>query len=222
MIPRILHHIWVGPPMPAHLARYVRDAGRMHPDWEHRLWGDADLGWLALRDLYDRAEELSPRNVGQFRSNIARLEILLRHGGVYADCDMEMVRPLDPLLDDPNGAFSAWHTGPAGRLYLTNALIGAEPGHAAMASLVGGIPASIERNRGLRSIHTTGVRYMTERLAADGLMDRLTVHPEEMFYPYHVLTATENAEAPASRWPDAWAVHRWNNRVSGGWTGDAA
>lgn len=223
MIPRTLHMVWVGPPMPEHLARYAVRWQELHPDWEYRLWREDDLRWLDNQDLFDRAAELSPRNVGQFASNIARLEILLRHGGVYADCDMEPRKRIDPLLECE--AFTAWHPAAIGlddHTYLTNALMGAVPGHPAFASLVEGLRDNVEANKGLRSIFTTGVRYMTARLREQGLMDALTIYPAAWFYPYGTDELETHGDLPADAFADAWAVHRWNNRMSGNWAGRAA
>jgi mannosyltransferase OCH1-like enzyme len=222
MIPRILHMIWLGPPMPEHLVAYGRRWQELHPDWEFRLWREGDLRWLANQDLFDRAAELSPRNVGQFASNIARYEILLREGGVYTDCDMEPRRPIDVLLEGTD-CFTAWHPATENyddRTYLTNALMGAVPGHPVFASLVDGIAESVESNAGLRSIFTTGVRYMTRRLRAEGLIDAMTVYPAVTFYPYGT-DELDDAQA-ADAYPESFAVHRWNNRTSGNWAGRAA
>lgn len=224
MIPRTLHMVWLGPPMPAHLARYAEQWQDLHPDWGYRLWREDDLRWLDNQDIFDRAAELSPRNVGQFASNIARLEILYRHGGVYADCDMEPRRRIDPLLEGVD-AFTAWHPAATGfddHTYLTNALMGAVPGHPVSASLVDGLGDSVRANLGLRSIFTTGVRYMTSRLREQGLMDALTVYPAAYFYPYGTDDLGTNDGLAADAFEDAYAVHRWNNRISGNWAGRAA
>ena len=91
-IPRCFHSVWVGDPMPDHLAEYVKTWTRVHPSWEHRVWGDADLGWLQNQSLYDFAEAIT-RHTGQFRSDVARYEILHRFGGVYVDADFEALQP---------------------------------------------------------------------------------------------------------------------------------
>ena len=222
-IPRILHQVWVGPPMPEHLAQYSASWRMLHPDWEYRLWREDDLRWLRHQDLFDRAAELSPRNVGQFASNIARLEILLQHGGVYIDSDMEPLKPIDPLTDVD--AFTAWHPRAEGyddRTFITNALMGAVPGHSVFASLVDGIAESVAKNAGLRSVFTTGVRYMTARLKAEGLMDAWTVYPARYFYPYGTDELDRYGRLAGAAFGDSYAVHRWHNRTSGNWAGRAA
>lgn len=224
MIPRVFHFVWVGPPMPPHLAAFIEGWRALHPGWRLRLWRDEDLRWLRHQAIFDAAERHSPRNVGQFKANIARLEILLHHGGVYVDCDMEPVRAIDPLTEGVD-AFTAWHPRARNyseRTYVTNALMGAVPGHHVFASLVEGIPASVKANRGLRSVSTTGVRYVTARLREQGLMGALTIYPAATFYPYGTDDLDRGAALSADAFPESYAVHRWHNRTSGNWAGVAA
>lgn len=215
-IPRILHHIWVGGPLPNHYAAYRRWWKRLHPHWEHRLWRDRDLQWLEHRDLYDRWGELAPRNAGQFRANIARLEVLYRHGGVYLDCDMEPTgRCLDDLLDPPAGAFCVWQREPGHRKgpMASNAMLGAVAGHPAMRTLIDGIPVNVAEHTGRRSTYTTGVRYLTSRL--DGLY--IDVLPASTCFPYlpDQIRAWDAGQIEAT----GHAVHHWGNNRAGGHVG---
>ncbi len=218
MIPKTLHQIWLGPPMPDHLLDYRVRWMRLHPDWTHKLWGDNDLGWLENRDLYEAADEISPRSVWQFRSDIARIEIVHRYAGVYADSDMEPCKRIDPLLDVP--AFVFRHPTPNGRpnpkyKWLINALIGAEQGHPAMRAAIDGMRQSVRENKGLRTVFTVGPRYVT-RIWQE--RDDIVKYPAAWAFPYGWQELHRGDEC----FPDAYAVHHWNNRRSGGYVGDAA
>ena len=215
-IPKIIHQIWVGKPMPDHLKTYCDSWRQLHPDWEYWLWSDADLQWLVNRDIYDRWPELAPRNAGQFRSNIGRLEILAEHGGIYADCDMEPLRPFNELLDGVD-AFTSWHRPARSKKknLLTNGLIGCTPEHPTFVKLVEGIPANVVRRKGMRSTYTTGVWYVTDEVRRQQLMDTLTVYPSHYFYPYQ----PDQLHHQGRKFPESWAVHHWNNLRSGGHTG---
>jgi hypothetical protein len=94
VIPRIFHQIWLGPdPLPLKFERCRQTWARLHPDWELRLWGEDDLpADLVHKEAYDRRR--SPAE----RSDIARLELLWRYGGVYLDVDFECRRRIDVLL----------------------------------------------------------------------------------------------------------------------------
>jgi inositol phosphorylceramide mannosyltransferase catalytic subunit len=66
----------------------------MHPDWEIKLWTDADIAELAFENqqAFDSAA-----NYGE-KSDILRYELLERFGGVYADCDFVSLRSLDEIV----------------------------------------------------------------------------------------------------------------------------
>ena len=129
MIPRILHQVWVGPDqMPRDFLDYRESWRRHHPDWEMRLWTDESLpGDFVRPEAYERL-----RNPAE-RSDIIRLEVLFRFGGVYVDTDVECLRPIDPLLEGVD--FFAGYVGrkEVGSKTIenavNNAVIAAEAGH---------------------------------------------------------------------------------------------
>lgn len=198
-IPRRLHFIWLGPPMPDHLAAYIVSWRDLHPDWDHHLWTEHELRWLANQSLFDHAEDHTP-HVGQFRADIARYEILHRLGGVYVDCDFEARRPIDDLLDV--GCFAAWEIDD---VWVNNAILGATPGHPFLADLIDGLPANVTRTRGKRPNVMTGPQYLTPVYRRHA--DTVTVHPSRCFYPY----LWNELHRAGEDFPDAYAVHHWEN-----------
>lgn len=202
MIPRVLHQIWVGGPIPARLQMLIDTWRPLHPDWEYRLWTEDDLaGWLTNRDLFDNAARYTA-STGQFRADVARYEILHAHGGVYVDVDFEARRPLDPLCTVP--AWAAWEVD--GR-WVNNAILGAVPGHPFFADLIDGLPHSVARNPGRRPNVMTGPQYVTPFARRWQQRGSLVIHPARMFYPY----LHDELERAGDDFPDAWAVHHWDN-----------
>jgi hypothetical protein len=121
-IPRIIHQIWLGPRVPDQVEGWLETWRRLHPTWEHRLWRDDDLDWLRLRGHFDAADQPA------IKADIARLEIVERFGGLYVDADIEAHRAVDPLLGEHRLVLLS-----EGDL-ITNALFGAEPGHATISA----------------------------------------------------------------------------------------
>lgn len=136
-----------------------------HPDWEHRVWTEADLDGLEMvnRDLYDRAKTEAPDDWIRWRADIARLEIVYQFGGVYADTDCRAVAPLDPLLATP-----VWFAeSPNAHGYATNAVFGAEPGHPTIHRLLTSLRPSAMWNRTKRINHRVGSRFVATTLRGE-------------------------------------------------------
>jgi hypothetical protein len=94
VIPRIIHHIWIGPdPLPEEHRPWIESWKRHHPSWEHRLWTEENLPEDPIRP-----EVLERLRAPVERADILRLEILYRHGGVYVDTDVECLSPIDDVL----------------------------------------------------------------------------------------------------------------------------
>lgn len=201
MIPPVLHQVWVGGPLPDHLAGYTAGLRAMHPDWEYRLWDEAAVAQLGLinQHLWDDADRLAGQYAGQFRSDVARLEILWRLGGVYVDTDCEARRPLDPLLDDL--CFLGWEVE---GVWVNNAVVGAVRGHPLLQQLVAQLPAHVRRFRPpARPNRMSGPRYVTPRARAA----HVTLHPQHFFYPY----LHDELHRDAEPHPDSYLVHHWDN-----------
>lgn len=93
-IPKVIHQIWLGPKTPPPYFSVFRDKWRqLHPDWEYRLWTDADLDdlGLELRDIIEASPNFAEK------SDILRAELLERFGGVYMDVDMDCNHSIDEL-----------------------------------------------------------------------------------------------------------------------------
>jgi inositol phosphorylceramide mannosyltransferase catalytic subunit len=120
LIPRVFHQIWVGPdPFPEEFARYQRTWLDHHPGWELRFWTEGNLPeGLRRPEAYERLRAPAER------SDILRLELLWRFGGVYVDTDFECLRSIEPLLG--NVEFFA---ADIDKRRVNNALIGSIPGH---------------------------------------------------------------------------------------------
>jgi hypothetical protein len=120
MIPRTIHHIWIGPdPLPDDHKPWIESWKRHHPDWEFRLWTEDNLPEDPVRP-----EILERLRAPVERADILRLEILYRHGGVYLDGDLECLRPIDPVLEGEDFVGVCHKPG-----RITNTAIAAVPGH---------------------------------------------------------------------------------------------
>jgi mannosyltransferase OCH1-like enzyme len=128
VIPRTIHHIWLGPdPLPDDHRPWIDSWRRHHPKWEHRLWTEENLPEDPIRP-----EILERLRAPVERADILRLEILYRHGGVYVDTDLECLRPLDDLLGDEEFVGVCLKPG-----RVTNTLIASARGHPLLERALG-------------------------------------------------------------------------------------
>lgn len=177
------------------------------PGWEVRDWTDDEVKSLfPLRNqaIFDRAQRLCPDHVGQLRSDVVRLEILERFGGVYVDTDFECLRPIDDLIAGVD-CFAAWEI--QGK-WINNAIVGAVPTHPFIERLIRGLPANVRRYRGARPNKVSGPQYVTRQWNRDGR--RVRIFDQRRFYPYGYKEIAEHG--PGDEFPDAYAIHHWANQ----------
>jgi Glycosyltransferase sugar-binding region containing DXD motif len=94
----MVHQIWLGSrPVPEHFLPWMDGVSRFSSGWEYRLWRDADLPEILSRSLLPELIDDAGQNPG-LRADILRYEILRQQGGVYFDCDYELLQPMAHLL----------------------------------------------------------------------------------------------------------------------------
>jgi mannosyltransferase OCH1-like enzyme len=204
VIPRVIHHVWVGSPLPDWARRNIEEWRRLHPSWGGVIWTDENMPPLMNQKLYDRAPQIvGPDAVGQFRADLARYEILYRQGGFYADVDTVPLRPIDDALEGHSEFAVAEDAEWIGNTYL-----GAEPGCTIMLALIGNLSVHLSQKASnqIRASVASGPQYMTpiwKKLG--GYVDTRT----ELFFPYSYAHVKRNEEKRAKIRKDAYCVHLW-------------
>ncbi len=179
-IPRIIHQIWLSGPLPEKYERFQRSWQQHHPDWQYRLWTDADVESFGLKN---KAAFDAARNWGQ-KSDIFRYEILQRYGGLYVDCDFECLKPFDEIHNACD-FYAGVAYGAVVTLY--NGLIGTCPGHPIIDHCVARISLNeTHQDEFLNTLHTTGPMYFTRCFfeAIEHCQDRVVIFPVSYFYPW--------------------------------------
>ncbi len=152
-IPNLIHFIWLGPKkLPSyptfgehsickegeHWNETMASWKMHHPHWEIKLWNDEHIESLQqdpnqpecstkLNPLYHHCVETSQYGMA---SDIARLQILYAHGGVYADIDYVCTRSFEDLHEDEANSFDFYcGASNTGCIEMNNGLIGSIPYH---------------------------------------------------------------------------------------------
>lgn len=123
MIPRIIHTIWIGDKkMPNEVKTWDL------PGWEHKIWTEKDINSLDIknRKIYDYFYN---KKVYHGCSDVARIEILEKYGGIYIDADTERTCSLEEWeeADFLQKEFFTVNSNKVGRI--ANGIIGCTPGH---------------------------------------------------------------------------------------------
>lgn len=187
-IPPVLHRVWFGPePMPEEHSAYGETWRHHHPRWQHRLWGDDDLHSLGI----SREVSAVARNASAV-SDLARFQIMARHGGVYVDTDTECLRPIDPLLRGVSAFASFSLPG-----LVATGVLGSVPAHAAFQKAAELALLAVDAPP-----PRTGPTLLTHVLWE---FPDVTIFPRQLFSPY----LWNEPRRPGTAFPDAYAVHHW-------------
>ena len=96
MIPKVIHYCWFGGgPLNQLSEKCIASWKKFCPDYELVRWDESNYD-VTQNEYMRRAYEAKK---WAFVSDYARLDIVYEHGGVYLDTDVELVKPLDGLLD---------------------------------------------------------------------------------------------------------------------------
>lgn len=90
-IPHIIHYCWFGKnEKPKVAIECINTWKKYFPDWEIKEWNEDNYDLSGIQYVYD-AYKLKK---WAFVSDLVRLDILYRYGGIYLDIDVEFIRPL--------------------------------------------------------------------------------------------------------------------------------
>lgn len=220
MIPRILHQTWKSADVPPHLRDMRSSWRRHHPNWEFRLWTDADNDRLIAEHYPQFLPYCRSATPTILRVDLVRLAYLHRFGGVYADLDYEVLRPLDGLLDTECAVVAHEHQGIGqvmrGRDFIINAMMASPPGHPLWLDVMHDM---VHRYRPRRMLerHTTHVIRMAIAILDDNAERRLATHGDVTILPHEAIyPAVPTDRLAAHRRSDgiahaAYGIHHYDN-----------
>ncbi len=106
-IPKVIHFCWFGrKPFPRKVQKCIRSWKKYCPDYKIRKWTEDNFDITSNAYMY----EAYKAGKWAFASDYARLKSLYDYGGVYLDTDVELLRPLDPLMNQ-EGFMGFQHDG---------------------------------------------------------------------------------------------------------------
>ena len=100
MIPKVIHYCWFGGnPLPKSAIKCIESWKKYLPEYEIKEWNESNFNV----NLIPYTREAYEMKKYAYVSDVARFLVLYREGGVYFDTDVEVVKPIDDIIEA--GAF---------------------------------------------------------------------------------------------------------------------
>lgn len=105
MIPKIIHYCWFGGnPLPKSAIKCMNSWKKYCPDYKIIRWDESNFDV----NMNEYCAEMYRQKKWAFLTDYVRLKAVYEYGGIYLDTDVELLKPLDPLLS--NDAFMGFET----------------------------------------------------------------------------------------------------------------
>ena len=232
MIPKIIHYCWFGRgPLPELAQKCIASWKKYLPDYEIKEWNEDNFD---VNIIPYTAEAYKAKKYA-FVSDYARFWILYQYGGIYVDTDVEVIRPIDDIID--RGNFMGFETDPKPQLKTGASEASVNPGLGmGVAPGLGIIKKMLDFYEGRHFEFVPGgigqltiVHIATEVLRKAGLkqqqgiqqVDDMWIYPAEYFCPInlktgriHVKPNTRTIHHYAGTWQDKhFSFKEWIKKV---------
>ncbi len=193
IIPLKIHQIWIGPkPLPEKFKWMIKSWQEKHPNWEYKLWTNEDLKYFKLinQEAFDKAQNWGAK------SDIFRLEILKKFGGVYVDIDFECLKSLDIL----HHTYKFYCGVIIGDDVLANGIMGCISEHPIINEYISRIKISsnfsaLNWHDGTDILKTTGPYMFTDvflkYINIESNQERIIALPSSYFFPFPATSREE-------------------------------
>ncbi len=95
-IPKIIHYCWFGGnPLSETIQKCIESWKKFCPDYQIIRWDESNFDI----NCCDYAKEAYEAKKWAFVSDFCRFLVLEKQGGIYLDTDVEIIKPIDELLD---------------------------------------------------------------------------------------------------------------------------
>lgn len=227
MIPRIIHYCWFGrKPLPESALKCIASWKKHLPDYKIKEWNEDnfDVNSIPYTKQAYEAKKYA------FVSDYARYWILFKYGGVYFDTDVEVIKPIDDIIE--KGAFMGIEVpSMKGNLPLVapGLGLGVEKGNHFYQKIIKTYTNLNFCNSDGSFNQKTIVHYNTELLKSFGLQPSnkiqlvggIWIYPCDFFNPLNDLTGkliiTDNTRSIhwySSSWSDSSPFRKWCSRLS--------
>lgn len=206
MIPKVIHYCWFGGnPLPESAKRCIASWRKFLPEYEIMEWNESNYDVHRIPYMHEAYEAKK----FAFVSDYARFDILYHYGGIYFDTDVEVIAPMNHIIEKGNfmgreaGAYitsEVFAAEPKGLAVNPGLGLGAVPGLALYKELLDGYSMRHFRRKDGSLDMSTIVGYTTDYLIAHGmtndnehlqLVADVWIYPADVFCPMNHTKANE-------------------------------
>jgi mannosyltransferase OCH1-like enzyme len=203
MINKVIHYCWFGnKPLPKLAEKCIQSWKKNLPDFEIKRWDESNFDI----NIIPYTQQASKAKKWAFVSDFARFHILYHEGGVYLDCDVEVLKYFDnDLLNQP--MFTGFET----KNYVAPGLIMGSVKETDLFEKVLSIYSSRQFDRPGGFDETTVVTFFTNFLKEKGLVlnnniqtvQGMTIYPSSYFSPLDTIKRKTNIT------PETYTIHHY-------------
>lgn len=197
LIPKTIHYIWLGEkPKPVLVNMCILSWKDKLSDYNIIEWNEknVDIEKMAQKNRF--FGECCKRHMWAYMSDYIRLNILYKYGGIYMDTDMQVIKNLEPLLN--NNAFA----GQEDEFGTVNcAIMGCEKENPVIGKIL-----SYYQNDIWHIPEYTIPQIFTKVLNNNVDINLFRIYPTEYFYPY----AYDSFFDMNSITKNTFTIHWWN------------
>lgn len=95
-IPKVIHYCWFGRnPLPESAVKCINSWKKFFPDYEIKEWNEDNFDV----NIIPYTQEAYEAKKYAFVSDYARMWVLYYYGGLYFDTDVEVIKPMDDIVE---------------------------------------------------------------------------------------------------------------------------
>lgn len=200
IIPAKIYYIWIGSEKPKNVVEYIDTWKEKLSDYEIiEINENSNLFNFSFEHEHCKwFREIWDRKMWAYVADYIRCKILYKHGGIYLDTDMTILKDITPLLN--NTFFIGYEKGDI----ISAGIIGTVKNHPLMKEML-----NFYQNE-IFSSHLYTITSILSYLYKENEYPDVKIYPNEYFYPYYY----SEQYSPNCIKENTYAVHWWN----GSWT----
>ncbi len=194
IIPKKIHYCWFGKrKIPDFLKNCMESWSKYCPDYEIIQWNETNFDV----SKYEYTQQAYENEKYGFVTDVARLDILYQHGGIYMDTDVKLLKSFNELLYQ-RGFVGVEKWGNIN----TGGGVGVVPYHPMIQEMINErMKIPFLWNDGSFNMETNGL-YETKPFIRHGMridnslqiINGITVYPSSVFHPYDYISCEEKVE----------------------------